>query len=320
MKTTLKILGIVVVLICLFLIYVQLTFRQQFAREITGIKSSSDSSVIARGKYLVMGAAHCYSCHIPDSIRRQGKREPMIGGNVLETPFATFFTPNITSDFETGIGKFSDEELAASIRYNINHKNRAMVGFMSYNGMSDDDIASIISYLRATPPVRNEVPEHDYNIVGKILMRFLIKPVVPKVVPVKPDTTAEYGEYLAYHVMNCNGCHTNRSATGAFIGEPFSGGHSWELEDGTYTAANLTPDDSTGRIAKWSQETFIQRFRAGRILENSPMPWDAYQILSDSDLTAIYQFLAQLKPVPNDVTTFAKKEGSNKVGLTSDSE
>ena len=308
MKTTLKVLGIIVGLVCLFLLYVQLTYKQTFEADLTGIASTSDSIVVARGKYLVLGAAHCYTCHMPDSMAKKGNREQMIGGNPLKTPFAIFNTPNITSDKETGIGNFTDEQLARAIRYNVNHNNRAMVGFMTYNGMSDSDIQAIISYLRTTPPIHNVVPDHDYNILGKILMRFLIKPATPTIENIEPDTTAAYGKYLAYHVTNCNGCHTKRGSKGEFIGEPFAGGYSWDLDDATYTSANLTPDDSTGRISKWSQEVFIQRFHAGRALENSPMPWDAYQTLNDNDLKALYNFLNELPAVHNVVNTYAQKK------------
>jgi mono/diheme cytochrome c family protein len=311
MKTTLKVVGIIVSLIALFLIYVQFTYRQTFEPPLTGITSSRDSSTIARGKYLVLGSAHCYTCHMPDSILRQGFTERMMGGQAFETPFATFYTPNITSDKETGIGNFTDEQLARAIRYNVNHNNRAMVSFMSYNAMNDDDIAAIISYLRTTPPVRNVVPQHDYNLLGKELMRFLVKPVVPTIQNIGPDTTAVYGKYLAYNVMNCNGCHTKRGSRGEFIGEPFAGGYSWKLDDGTYTSANLTPDDSTGRIAKWPQDVFIRKFRAARTLQNSPMPWDAYKILTDNDLKAIYKFLKQLPPVYNEIATYSAKKELN---------
>lgn len=308
MKTTLKIVGIIVSLICLFLLYVQLTFKQTFEAPLTGIKSTRDSATIARGKYLVLGAAHCYTCHMPDSILKKGLKEQMMGGHALKTPFATFYTPNITSDKETGIGNFTDEQLARAIRYNLNHSSRAMVGFMSYNAMNDEDISAIISYLRTTPPIGNVVPDHKFNMLGKIVMRFLVKPVTSTVQYIEPDTTAAYGRYLAYNVMNCNGCHTKRGSTGEFIGEPLAGGYSWDLEDATYTSPNLTPDDSTGRISKWSQEVFIRRFRTGRTLENSPMPWDAYQILSEHDLRALYKFLNQLPAVKNAVNTYKPKQ------------
>jgi mono/diheme cytochrome c family protein len=311
MKTTLKVLAIIVGIVCLFLFYVQLTYEQSFEAPVTGITASKDSTIVARGKYLVLGAAHCYTCHMPDSVLKMNKRESMKGGNPMKTPFAIFNTPNITSDAATGIGNFTDEQIARAIRYNINHNNRAMVGFMTYNGMSDDDIQAIISYLRTTPPIHNVVPDHDYNILGKILMRFLIKPASPVIENVRPDTTAAYGKYLAYNVTNCNGCHTKRGSKGEFIGEPFAGGYAWELDDATYTSANLTPDDSTGRISKWSLEVFTQRFRAGRVLENSPMPWDAYQALSDNDLKALYNFLNKLPAVHNVVTTYEPKKEMN---------
>src|SRR5687767_11061884 len=110
MKTTLKVLGIIVGLVCLFLLYVQLTYKQTFEADLTGIESTSDSIVVARGRYLVLGAAHCCTCHRPDSMAKKGNREQMIGGNPLKTPFAIFNTPNITSDKETGIGNFTDEQ------------------------------------------------------------------------------------------------------------------------------------------------------------------------------------------------------------------
>lgn len=312
MKTTLLTLGILASLVAAFLIYVQLTFKQDFEPPLTGIKSTTDTTIVNRGKYLVLGAAHCYTCHMPDSMLRKGYKEQMIGGNPLKTPFATFYTPNITSDQETGIGSFTDEQLARAIRYNVNHNNKAMVGFMTYNGMADSDIAAIISYLRSTRPIRNKVPDHEYNMLGKILMRFMVKPISPAVEDIQPDTSAAYGKYLAYNVMNCNGCHTKRGKTGNFVGEPFAGGYSWDLVDGKYTAANLTPDDSTGRITRWSEEVFIRRFRAGRTLHNSPMPWEAYTMISDDDLKAIYHFLKQLPAVRNEVVTYdPQKEGTS---------
>jgi len=133
-------------------------------------------------------------------------------------------------------------------------------------------------------------------------MRFLIKPYLNiDKSELKPDSTVAYGKYLAYSVAQCHSCHTERDNTGQLIGQPFAGGSKWEYDDATYLSPNLTPHDSTGRIAKWDEQTFIQRFRAGKILENSPMPWEGYQHLSDSDLKALYRFLKSLPPVKREV-------------------
>lgn len=294
---------VIVCLVTLFLIYVQLTYKREFDAPVTGIRASTDSAVIARGAYLVNGQAHCYACHTPDSIRERGFREPLIGGHAFKTPFGSLFTPNLTSDSATGIGKRTDEELAQALRYNVNHNKNAIVGIMPFNGMSDEDLTSVISYLRTIPPVRNEVPDHDLNMLGKMLMRFLIEPVIPEVSTLKPDTTSDYGRYLAYSVANCNGCHTNRGAAGEFVGDPFGGGYQFAEKSGTFYSPNLTPNDTAGRIAKWNYEVFERRFRTGRLLEGSPMPWENFQEMSDNDLKAIYKFLRTLKPSDNVVAT-----------------
>lgn len=323
MKKSLKVLAAISGIVLVFLVYVQITYKQKFEVPETGIMASSDSSIIARGKYLVLGPSHCYACHTNDSLRTLKLKEPLMGGNVYETPFGNFNIPNITMDKETGIGNMSDEELARSIRYNLNHKEEAMAGFMSYNNMSDDDIQAIVSYLRTTTPVKHEVAEHDFNMLGKVIVRFLIKPNLNAAPSnLKPDTSVLYGKYLAYTVGQCNSCHTKRDKVGKFIGEPFAGGFTWEMEDGIYTSPNLTPDDSTGRIKHWSQEVFIQRFRAGRTLEGSPMPWEGYTEITDNDLKALYNYFSSLPAVKNKdaVTTWISRSERERLSDRADPE
>ena len=302
MKRLKRVATVIVCLVTLFLIYVQLTYKREFNAPVTGIKASGDSAVIARGAYLVTGQAHCSACHVPDSLTKRGLREPLIGGPTFKTPFGDLYTPNITPDNETGIGAWSDEQLAQAIRYSVDHNRNALVGIMSNNALSDDDLTAVISYLRTMKPVRHEVPEHDLNMLGKMLMRFMIEPVRPTVSQLQPDSTAAYGQYLAHTVANCNGCHTRRSASGGFEGDPFAGGNEWVTESGTFRSPNLTPNDTAGRIAKWDYEVFQRRFRAGRILEESPMPWENFQHISESDLKAIYSYLRTLKPSNNQVS------------------
>jgi hypothetical protein len=74
-----------------------------------------------------------------------------------------------------------------------------------------------------------------------------------------------------------------------------------EMKTGTYTVSNLTPDSATGRIYHWSQQAFINRFRAKRIYPDDFMPWEAFSKMSDNDLKAIYNFLHTLKPVQNKI-------------------
>jgi mono/diheme cytochrome c family protein len=173
--------------------------------------------------------------------------------------------------------------------------------------MSDEDLTAVISCLRAQKPVHNKVPDNDLNIAGTLVKAFLVKPVgpdgeVPK--SVHRDTSATYGKYLTMSIGNCNGCHTKRDMAGRYMGEPFAGGN--EFAKGL-VSPNLTPDSSS-RIFGWSQQDFINRFRMGKIIPYSEMPWRSFQYMSDNDLKAIYNFLHTLKPVKTrPETQLAKK-------------
>ena len=269
-----------------------------YKRPYPAITSSSDSAMIERGKYLVFGAAHCADCHGPrnsDSLYKLGLDVPLAGGFTFDLPFGKIYTKNITPDNETGIGKLTDAEIARTLRYGVNANGKAVFDFMPFHNTSDEDLAAIISYLRAQKPVKNKVPDNSLDAMGKVINAFLIKPVGPDEevpVSVKPDTTALYGAYLAKSVANCYGCHTQRSMTGAFTGEPYAGG----LEIEGFITPNLTPD-STSRIFGWSQKNFLDRFRMGKLIPKSPMPWNSFKRMTDNDIKAIYKFLKTQKAV-----------------------
>jgi mono/diheme cytochrome c family protein len=308
MKKAVKFLAVIAGLTAALLLYVQLTYRQTFEAPATGLKASTDSAVIARGKYLVMGPAHCWTCHAenPAKVDLRAGLPAMRGGYTLGLPgIGNIRVPNITPDRKTGIGRYTDEQLARTLRYNVTPKGHALIPFMTYNAMTDDDIVAVLSYLRSAKPVENYVPAHDLTLLGKALMRFVIRPNVSgshaEFKAAKPDTTAGYGKYLAYSVANCNGCHTERGMTGEYIGKPFAGGNKKDVHTATFVVPNLTPDPETGRIYHWSQQAFINRFRAGKVYPEEHMPWPAYQHMSDNDLKAIYNFLRTLEPAHNKV-------------------
>ncbi|MDP4264265.1 MAG: cytochrome C [Bacteroidota bacterium] len=262
------------------------------------IKASTDTAVINRGRHLVYSSAHCIDCHHKgnaDSLIALGKEVPLSGGVVFDLPVGKIYSKNITPDSATGIGKFTDGEIARALRYGVHPDGTAVFDFMPFHNTSDEDLTAIISFLRSQKPVNNPVPDHRPNLLGYIVKAYMVKPVGPSgEVPrsVVRDTTANYGNYLAISVSECNGCHTKRDISGAFTGEPFAGGNDI---DGFITP-NLTPD-SSGRIFGWSKQNFISRFRMGKLYPKSPMPWNSFKRMTDDELTAIYNYLHTIKPV-----------------------
>lgn len=300
-------------IIVLFVAAVFILNGQSYDAPYPDIKASKDSAVIARGEYLAYGLAHCAGCHV-SSIEdytkiAAGQRVPLVGGFDFQLgPLGIVRPPNITSDPETGIGKWSDQEIARSLRYGVGHDGRALFDFMPFHNLSDEDLTAIISFLRAQPPVKKQVEVRDLSFLGKAINAFMIRPVGPEgevAKSVKPDTTAEYGKYLVHYVANCRGCHTNRDlTTGAYTGPDFAGGFEMEstIVPGTVCVTpNLTPDPETGHITKWSEEQFIARFRAGQAIKASEMPWDMFKTATDNDLKAIYRYLKSLKPIKNKI-------------------
>lgn len=276
------------------------------------IKSSKDSLVIARGKHLVYDIAHCVDCHgtsNKDSLLALGQEPVLSGGFKFEFELGKFYSRNITPDKETGIGNLTDAEIARTLYYGVSSKGKAMLDFMPFHNLSEEDMTAIISYLRTVKPVKNKVPEHEFTAMGKVVKAFLIKPVGPSkeiVKTVKEDSSAVYGDYIVNSLGNCSGCHTKRGATGEVIGELMAGGNIFE-EGGTppLMSPNLTPDSSS-RIFGWSQQNFIDRFRMGKLIKHSPMPWNSFKNMTDDELKAIYKYLQTVKPAK----TAALKEDS----------
>jgi mono/diheme cytochrome c family protein len=299
-------------LIILFIIAgvaVTTAFRQhlKYERPFPQITASTDTSVIARGRHIVLGPGHCVDCHSTiknvDSMLKLGQDPPLTGGFGFDLPFGKFYTKNLTPDRETGIGSLTDPEVARVLRYSIKKNGESVLPFMPFQNMSDDDLTAVISYLRSLKPVKNAVPDHEFNVMGKIIKAFLIKPMGPagRVETSLPeDSSATYGKHLVMAVANCNECHTKRDGIGNYVGEPLAGGTVFE-EEGvpTLVSPNLTPHPS-GRIFGWTQEQFIQRFRMGRTIKHSHMPWESFGRMNDTELKAIYNYLQTLEPVDSD--------------------
>jgi len=157
--------------------------------------------------------------------------------------------------------------------------------------------------------VRNPVPANEYSLLGKVVRAtVLASPVGPKEAPPKASprgATVENGRYLAESVAHCWACHTQRNeATGALSGPRFGGatGFTDPATPGfAWSPPNITSDSATGRLGRMTEDEFVARFRAGRLLPNSPMPWQGYARMPDDDLRAIYRYLMTVPPAARDV-------------------
>lgn len=308
MKFLKRVLMLLALIVVAFVLFVQLTWKKSYSdTPYPDFHASTDSAIIARGRYLAYGPAHCATCHMPmDRIVavEGGAMDPLSGGWELSIPPGTFRAPNLTPH-ATGIGPRTDGELARALRHMVGHDGRGLMPFMPFQGLSDEDLTAVISYLRSQEPVEHAVVPQEFTFMGKAVMALgLIKPEGPKETPparMERDSTVAYGHYLANYVANCVGCHTERDMkTGAFIGTPFAGGMHFEpdpFSNGwSHVSPNLTPHAEAGVMAAWDESTFVNRFKNGRILPGSPMPWGAFSRMDTVDLKALYRYLKSLPP------------------------
>jgi len=275
------------------------------------VTASTDSAIVDRGHYLVRVIAPCAGCHgDPKQLaaNMSGVEVPLVGGFVFDIPPGTFYTRNLTPDSATGLGLVSDKAIARALRFGVGHDGRALLPFMEMQGLADDDLQAVVSYLRTQAPVHNEVPPHHFNVLGKVVKATaLSKPAGPSSPPPKVaprGASVETGKYLVESVSLCWACHTERSQmTGALVGPRFGGTKGFtEAEDPahSWSPPNITSDPETGRLGKMSEEQFVARFRQGRLLPGSPMPWQAFSRMSDDDLRSVYRYLMTVPPVKRD--------------------
>ncbi len=281
------------------------------ARPLTSRTFESTPARLARGKYMFTTANVCIGCHsewdrtIDGHPARAGAEGAGRTWADEELPWLT--APNITSDRETGAGTWTDDMLARAIREGIGHDGRALFPIMPYArfaAMSDEDLASIVVYLRTLPAVRNPLPKTVVPFPPGPLINSLPRPITAPVPAPDMSTPERKGEYLVRMAV-CAECHTPSDDRGNKLpGLDFAGGFPLpDLVAGhTVSSANLTPDPSG--IPYYDEALFIQTIRTGRVIArelDDMMPWVAYRNLTDDDLKAMFAYLKSLKPVKHTV-------------------
>ena len=310
MKSVLKVLGYVLGAVLLIagagLGY--LMARKPDMAPAANLKVERTAERLARGKYLVT-LADCDGCHSERDLTRFNA--PVMGARLAGQVFpkevgmpGTVAAPNLTPDVETGIGGWTDGEVVRAIREGVDKDGRTlfpMMPYQTFRNMSDEDVYSVVAFLRSLPAVKRQHPLTRLNFPVGLMIKSVPKPAGSVPQPKLTDPRGK-GEYLV-SIAGCRGCHT----------PSLSGGEKFTGPGVMVVSANITPDMATG-IGRLSEKDFVDKFVQYReyVEHGSPkvgpeaftlMPWLNFCQLPDEDLRAIYAYIRTVPPVVKAVET-----------------
>ena len=257
-----------------------------------------DASVVARGEYLAR-AGDCVACHTLPAGKVFG------GGRPMDTPFGTLYTPNISSDKETGIGKWTAAEF-----YSMMHTGKSRDGsllypampFGSYTKVTRADSDAIYAYLMSTTAVRQPNRPHELRFpFNKRQLLIGWRSLFFREGEYEPDAkqSAEWnrGAYLVEGLGHCAMCHTAINALGGNVASKAFEGGLIPLQN--WYAPSLTSNKEAG-LGDWSIEDIVGLLHAGisnRGAVYGPMAevvYNSLMYLTEDDVRAMAVYLKAL--------------------------
>lgn len=247
-----------------------------------------DAASIERGKYLYASRG-CVDCHGANGAGRlfldDGKGMRIAG-------------PNLTTGAQGVVAAYQPQDWVRSIRHGVNPQGRPLMVMPSedYNRFTDNDLASLVAYVRSLPPVAGNAAIVDLPLPVRVLYGLGAIPDaasridhrLPPQQPVPEGVTVEHGAYVA---NMCIGCHGAGLAGGKVPGGP----PDWPA------AANLTPGEGSVMARYPDAAAMTKMFRSGQRPDGQPvqvMPFESLRAMSDTDLAALYLYLKTLPARP----------------------
>jgi mono/diheme cytochrome c family protein len=265
-----------------------------------------DAPTIERGAY-IFAVAGCAACHTD----KKNKGALLAGGRALETPFGTFYAPNITPDPTYGIGGWTDADFIRALREGLRPDGAHLFPVFPYpafTSMTDRDMLDLKAYIFSLPPIAQA--SRPQNVSFPFSWRWLQTfwrwlNFTPGPYAPDPAKSAAWnrGAYLVQGLAHCGECHTPRDFLGglesdvAFSGNP-TGPDRMKIP-------NITPDKATG-IGSWSHNQLVTFLDTGLLPNGDVVGSTMGEVIANStskmtaaDRQAVATYLESLPPVPN---------------------
>ncbi len=276
---------------------------------------------LEHGKYLANSVMGCMDCHAQRDFS-------LFAGPVVEGTRGAggehwghhngfdgeLVAPNITP---YALKDWTDGEIYRAITMGVDKDGNALFPIMPYlrfGQLADEDIYSVIAYLRSIPPIVSATQERELDFPLNLIVNTIPMKQEQKMEKTTVANRIAHGKYMLTAAA-CAECHTPQEK-GKFITElELAGGFEFVMpNDVVCRSANITPCKETG-IGQWSSQEFVDRFNAygedfvphivGKGEYNTIMPWGYYSNMKGDDLEAIYAYLQSLEPNRHSVEKYS---------------
>jgi len=214
--------GLTIALLVAGCTYAYLLVNDQASIKITSLLAESEhiNGDSKRGEYVAI-IGGCIACHT--NIDDGG--EPLAGGVSITTPFGTFYSPNITSDENAGIGKWTSDEFLIAMSVGLSPDDAhyfPAFPYTAYSVMSVQELVDLKAWLDTVEPVATKAPDHDIAWLfsaraGLLLWKALFFD------PLRTTNTADRGSYLVNGPGHCAECHSPRNLLGGLTNRSLTG-------------------------------------------------------------------------------------------------
>jgi len=161
------------------------------------LDNDAKANPVQHGRYLVrtIGCGGCHSMYNDSLGIIEGTQ--YAGGLTFELyPFGNYTTRNLTSDKETGLGNWTDQEIKRAFTQGISREGRKFLPFpmpwASFASLKEADQDAIVAFLRTLPAIHHKIPDPEKpNIFaylwGKFKMLILKQQFPASVRSMKPS-------------------------------------------------------------------------------------------------------------------------------------
>jgi mono/diheme cytochrome c family protein len=282
------ILGLLVALITIVGGYGMVLAYQPRPNLVHEVKIDTTPERVARGAKL---ANFCAGCHSTTGKPPLDGSAVNFGDQPGSPPLGSLYPPNLTP--AGPLRDWSDGEIIRAVREGVHKTGRTLIIMPaeSFHNLSDEDVQSVVAFLRSQPAVQHDLPDLQGNFAAMLILGAgmyppSVQPPIsqPILAPPKAETP-EFGKYIV-SISDCRICH----------GNDLGGG------DGKRAFTPIGPN-LTAIVPNFTRNQFIQTIRTGtdptgHSLNPDLMPWKVISAtFDDQELGAVYAYIKSLPPV-----------------------